>query len=76
MQVFVQGQRVLAFDVSADTTVEELKGTLSDLEGLSSDDQVLSYGGVPLDDEGCVLDLVPELGTISLSLRVLGGKLQ
>lgn len=74
MQIFIQGQSVYTLNVSEETSVDELKSAVYDLVGLSSDDQVLSYGGIPLEDEGCVLDLVPELGTISLTVRVLGGK--
>ena len=74
MQLFIQGQSIHTLNVSEDTTVNELKGTVSDLEGLSSEDLVLFYGGVPLEDGGCLLDIVPELSTISLTVRVLGGK--
>ena len=74
LQLFVQGQGVHSVTVSEETTVDELKETLSGLEGVSSEDQVLSYGGVPLDDENCIADVVPDLGTISLTVRVLGGE--
>lgn len=74
MQLFIQGQNLHALNISEETTFDELKGVVYDLEGISRDDQVLSYGGVPLEDDGCVLDSVPELGTICLTVRVLGGK--
>ena len=73
LQLFIQGQSVHSVNVEEEATVEELKQTLSGLEGVSSEDQVLSYGGVPLDDENCISDVVPDLGTISLTVRVLGG---
>ncbi len=73
LQLFVQGQSVHSVNVTEEATVDELKQTLSGLEGVPGEDQVLSYGGVPLEDESCIADIVPDLGTISLTARVLGG---
>ncbi len=73
MQLFVQGQSVHTLNVSQEATVDDIKEALAGLEGISCDDQVLSYGGLPLDEDCLVLDTVPEHGTISLSIRVLGG---
>ncbi len=73
LQLFVQGQSVHSVNVTEEATVDELKQTLSGLEGVPGEDQVLSYGGVPLEDESCIADVVPDLGTISLTARVLGG---
>ena len=74
MQLFVQGQSVHTFNVSQETTVDEIKETLCDIEGIPCDDQVLSYGGLPLEDGSFICETVPECGTISLAMRVLGGK--
>lgn len=73
MQLFVQGQHVHTLNVTDDTTVIDIKETLTDLEDIPSDDQVLSYGGLPLEDDCLVCETVPECGTISLATRVLGG---
>ena len=73
MQLFVQGQALHAINVSEETTFDELKSELVVFEGVSVEDQVLSYGGVPLEDETLVCQTVPELATLSLAVRVLGG---
>ena len=73
MQLFVQGQYVHTLNVTQETTISDIKDTLSDLEGIPSVDQVLSYGGSPLGEESLVCEAVPEHGTISLAVRVLGG---
>ncbi len=51
LQLFVQGQSVHSVNVTEEATVDELKQTLSGLEGVPGEDQVLSYGGVPLEDD-------------------------
>ena len=74
MQLFVQGQTLHTFNISQETTVGQLKSILVDCEGIPTEEQVLSYGGIPLDDEGLLLDAVQEQGTLSLTARVVGGK--
>ena len=72
-QIFVQGQALHTLEVSPETTVAALKGVLAAAEGVSVGDQVVTYGGVPLEDECLLVDAVPEQGTLSLSVRVVGG---
>ena len=73
-QIFVQGQALHTLEVSPETTVGAIKGALAALEGIATAEQVLSYGGVPLED-GCVLlEAVPEQGTLSVNARVVGGQ--
>lgn len=74
LQVFVQGQALHTVDVSPETTVEALKSSVAPLEGISVEQQVLTYGGVPLDDDSLLVDCVPEMGTLSLTARVIGGR--
>lgn len=74
MQLFVQGQTLHTLNVSSETTVDDLKGILSQQEGISVEDQVLAYGGVPLEGETLVCQSVPELATVNLTARVIGGE--
>ena len=74
MQLFVQGQAIHTVDVSEETTVDDLKEALASLEGIPAGEQVVSYGGVPLEGGHLVCDAVPELGTVSLTARVVGGE--
>ena len=43
------------------------------VEGIPSDDQMLTFGGVPLEDDMMVDQCVPQLGTVFISARVVGG---
>ena len=73
-QVFVQGECLHTLEVSPEATVESLKSALATVEGVSVEDQVLTYGGVPLQDGSALFDCVPEMGTLSVNVRVVGGK--
>ena len=73
MQLFVQGHALHTFNVSEDTTVEVVKEALATFEGIPTEEQLLVYGGVPLEGETLLCDSVPELATLSLSARVVGG---
>lgn len=75
-QVFVQGQSLHTVEISSETTVEGLKTALAAVEGISAEEQILTYGGVPLEDECLVTDSVPELATLNVTVRVVGGKMQ
>ncbi len=74
MQLFIQGQELRTFNVTEETTFDHVKSELVGCEGIPMGDQVLSYAGVPLEGDSLVCDTVPELATLSLSVRVLGGK--
>lgn len=73
MQLFVKGETLHAVNVTEKETVEELKGILSPLECIPIEEQVLSYGGVVLENEGFVSELVLPGGTLELTGRLLGG---
>lgn len=75
-QVFVQGQLLHTLEVSSETTVEALKSALAGIEGISAEEQVLTYGGIPLEDGRLLADSVPELATLNVNVRVVGGKLK
>ena len=74
LQIFVQGQALHTLEVAPETTVAALKGVLAAAEGVSACDQVVTYAGVPLEDEVLLLEAVPEQGTLCLSARVVGGQ--
>ena len=73
MPLFVQGSTLHTVDVSTETTVGDLKDIMSPSEGISSDDQFLTYGGIPLEDDSLVCEVVPDMGTITLTTRIRGG---
>ena len=43
------------------------------VEGIPTDEQVLSFGGIPLENELIISELIPPLSTVSVSAKVLGG---
>lgn len=53
--------------------MSDVKEAVSSLEDVKREDQVLYYGGLPLDDDSFVCEAVQESGTISLTVRLLGG---
>ena len=73
-QVFVQGQTLSTLEVSQQTTAGALKRLLATIEGIPVEEQVLTYGGVPLEDECVLTESVPELATLNVSVRVIGGE--
>ena len=75
MQLFVKGETLHAVNVTGNETVEDLKGILSPLESIPIEEQVLSYGGVVLENEGLLSELVLPGGTLELTGRLLGGEL-
>jgi len=77
MQLFVRGsERTHTIDVNSDSSVAELKAVLTGLEGLSTEDQLLSIGGRLLEnDVSTLLDSgLQNFSTLDLSSRLLGGK--
>ena len=74
MQLFVKGETLHAINVTGNETVEDLKGILSPLESIPIEEQVLSYGGVVLESEGLISELVVPGGTLELTGRLYGGE--
>merc|ERR1712046_459450 len=72
MQIFVEGASSTSYDVTPCSTVEKLKQLIAS-DGVAVDDQVLTFNG-PL-CEGTLSDNgISHLSTISLGLRLCGGK--
>ena len=72
MQIFVEGASTTSYDVTPSNTIEELKQMIAS-DGVAVDDQVLMFNG-PL-REGTLSDNgISPLSTISLGLRLRGGK--
>lgn len=62
-------------EVSSSETVAQIKERIAALESIAPEDQVLLFGGSPLED-GAVLERsgVPEFSTLEVAARLLGGK--
>lgn len=75
MQLFVKGETLHAINITENGTVEDLKGILCPMECIPIEEQVLSYGGVVLEDEDLVSELVLPGGTLELTGRLYGGEL-
>ncbi|XP_014662002.1 PREDICTED: ubiquitin-like protein FUBI [Priapulus caudatus] len=74
MQLFIQGQKTHAFEVATSETVQDIKARLALLEGIPADDQVLTLAGQPLDDGFILSACATENCTVSLTARLVGGK--
>ncbi|XP_035428495.1 FAU ubiquitin-like and ribosomal protein S30 [Cygnus atratus] len=75
MQLFVRAQSLHAIEVSGAETVAQIKARIAALEAVAPEDQVLLFGGSPLQDEA-VLERsgIPEFSTLDVAARLLGGK--
>nr|XP_013808457.1 PREDICTED: ubiquitin-like protein fubi and ribosomal protein S30 [Apteryx mantelli mantelli] len=75
MQLFVRAQNLHALEVSGDETVAQIKARVAALEGIAPRDQVLLFGGAPLEDDAVLGQSdVAEFSTLEVAARVLGGK--
>lgn len=77
MQLFIRGLElnVLNIDDRA-VSVLELKHEIAQLEGISVDDQVLSYGGKPLENENTLVYYdINDSATLDVTGRIVGGKI-
>ncbi|XP_031462975.1 ubiquitin-like protein fubi and ribosomal protein S30 [Phasianus colchicus] len=74
MQLFVRAQTLHTIEVSSSETVAQIKERIAALESIAPEDQVLLFGGSPLED-GAVLERsgVPEFSTLEVAARLLGG---
>lgn len=70
-----RGQTLHTIEVSSSETVAQIKERIAALESIAPEDQVLLFGGSPLED-GAVLERsgVPEFSTLEVAARLLGGK--
>lgn len=76
MQIFVQGDSLHVVEVEDSAHVLDVKSRVEALSGLAVADQVLSFGGCPLEDEVALARYnIEELSTLTVTGRVLGGSL-
>ncbi|XP_018584396.1 FAU ubiquitin like and ribosomal protein S30 fusion b [Scleropages formosus] len=75
MQLFVQSQSLHTLEVSGEQAIAHIKACIEALEGVSREDQVVSLGGAPLQDEDLIGQVgIEEFSTLNVALRLLGGK--
>lgn len=74
MQIFAQGRQLHTVTVTEETTVDELKALMSEAEGVPAEEQVVTFGGVPLENGEMLSAFVPEMGTVTVTARLLGGE--
>ncbi|XP_032062994.1 ubiquitin-like protein fubi and ribosomal protein S30 [Aythya fuligula] len=75
MQLFVRAQSLHAIEVSGAETIAQIKARIAALEAVAPEDQVLLFGGKPLQDEAVLEQSdVPEFATLDVAARLLGGK--
>lgn len=75
MQLFIRGESLNVLFVNGDESVDQVKQQIADLEGIPVDEQVLFFGGRPL--EGCSTladNGIQDSCTLDVLGRVLGGK--
>ena len=74
MQLFIRGVELNVLCVDECVTVDGLKHQIAGLEGISADDQVLSFGGRPLEGESTLAEYgIHDSCTLDVVGRVLGG---
>ena len=75
MQLFIRGAAVNVVCVDGCVTVDDLKHEIAMLEGISVDDQVLSYGGKPLESDSTLAECgIVDSCSLDVVGRVLGGE--
>ena len=75
MQIFVAARETSTLDVCPNATVGDLKEILAFTTGVATDEQILTFGGHPLDGEQTLAENgVNALSTISLSVALRGGR--
>ena len=75
MQLFVKGLQTSVLDVAETDRVIDVKERLANSDGIPCDDQVLTFAGRPLDDEETLVSYgITDLSTLSVDVRLLGGK--
>eukprot|EP00075_Anas_platyrhynchos_P015181 XP_027304434.1 ubiquitin-like protein fubi and ribosomal protein S30 [Anas platyrhynchos] len=75
MQLFVRAQSLHAIEVSGAETIAQIKARIAALEAVAPEDQVLLFGGKPLQDEAVLEQSdIPEFATLDVAARLLGGK--
>ena len=74
MQLFIRGGNLNVVTVDGDDFVGQVKQQVAVLEGIPVEDQVLFFGGKPLEDSTTLADHgVEDSCTLDVLGRVLGG---
>lgn len=74
MQLFIRGAELNVVSVDSSESIDVLKHQIAVLEGIEIDDQVLSFGGQPLDGDSTLAECgIYDSCTLDVSGRVLGG---
>ncbi|XP_046847750.1 ubiquitin-like protein FUBI [Xenia sp. Carnegie-2017] len=76
MQLFIRGLELNVLNIDdREVSVLDLKHEIAQLEGISVDDQVLSYGGKPLENENTLVYYdINDSATLDVTGRIVGGK--
>ncbi|KAI6059083.1 ubiquitin-like protein fubi and ribosomal protein S30 [Aix galericulata] len=68
MQLFVRAQSLHAIEVSGAETIAQIKARIAVLEAVAPEDQVLLFGGKPLQDEAVLEQSdIPEFATLDVA---------
>jgi len=76
MKIFVRSidSRMLSLDVEKETTVEDIKCQMEELEGISAEEQRITFNNKEVEDEITLEALeVTEGMNLEMNLRLLGG---
>ncbi|BFZ07262.1 hypothetical protein BsWGS_10301 [Bradybaena similaris] len=73
MPLFVHSLQTHVLDLSQQRTVEDVKALVTEREGLPMEHMAVFYEGQPLED-ACELAAFRDESTLSVELRMLGGK--
>ncbi|XP_054714119.1 FAU ubiquitin-like and ribosomal protein S30 [Uloborus diversus] len=73
MQIFLRSQDTHSLQVN-EGTISSLKSYIEEVEGISSEEQLLYYGGIPLDDDLNIADCLQDGATVDISVGLKGGK--
>jgi len=76
MKIFVRSidSRMLCLDVEKETTVEDIKCQMEELEGISAEEQRITFNNREVEDEMSLETLeVTEGMNLEMNLRLLGG---
>ena len=77
MQLFVRGETLNVLSVNGGDNVEQVKQQIAVIEGISVEDQVLLFGGKPLEGFATLAECgIEDSCTVDVIGRVLGGMLQ
>nr|ABX44803.1 putative 40S ribosomal protein RPS30 [Flustra foliacea] len=75
MQLFVKGLQTSVLELAETDTILAVKERLANSDGIPCEDQMLTFAGRPLEDEETLSSYgITDLSTLSVDVRILGGK--